>query len=53
MGSLSVLLRELDVDVDVPSLRIPELRASLSLPAKLACSWRGENLLDVVTSAGW
>ena len=53
MGSLPLLLRELGVVEEVSSLRIPELRASMSLPAELACSCKGENLFVVFTSAGW
>ena len=53
MGSLPLLLQEPDVDEDVPSLRISELSASMSLPAEVACSRRGKYLLVVLTSAGW
>ena len=53
MGSLLIMLRELEAAKEVPSLRIPELGASLSLPDELACSRRGENLLTVITFAGW
>ena len=53
MGSLPLLLREPNVVEKVPSLGIPELRASLSLPAELACSRKGKNPLVVFTSAGW
>ena len=53
MGSLPFVLREPNVVDDVPSLRIPELGASLSLSVELAWSRKGENLLVLVTSAGW
>jgi hypothetical protein len=53
MESPPLLLRELDAAEGVLSLRIPELRESLSLPAELACSRKGENLFVVITFAGW
>jgi len=52
MGSLTLLLRELNAAEDVLPLSIPELRALLSLPDELGCSRKGENLLDVITFAG-
>jgi hypothetical protein len=44
MGSLSLMLRGLDGAEDVPSLRIFELRVSLSLTVEVACSRKEENL---------
>ena len=52
MGSLPLLIRDPNDAEEVPSLRIPEASASLSLPAELACFRKGENPLVVFTSAG-
>ncbi len=52
MGPRPLLLTERDVTEEFPTLRIPKLRASSTLPVELACSLNGEYLFTVTAGGG-